>query len=422
MVTTTSPLHVVVLGGGFAGLETAFLLHHRLRERVRVTLVSERPTFVSRPSTVYIPFGADPRLLELPIEEPSLRNDIAFVQARALDVDPARKLVTLSDRTLAYDKLVIATGATTRPSEVHGLDDNGVKVWSPEDLVDLRRRLALTIERAHNGRRTRMLFVVAPFNFCATPMYELLLMTDTHLRRAGLRAKVDLALLTAERGYLQTFGPRLDALIADELLRRDIAGLRDVRLAAVTDHTVRMADGTVHGYEELVCFPPQIAKARFAALPADDRGFIRCQLATRQVEGLPDVYAPGDSGDFPVKHAFLAFLEADAAASHIASQLTGRPFDAMFDPVSMAVIDGLDEAIFAQAPLRLTGDPHEPTTVDAMRPELYRVGHGKTWRVGKKLLGAYLPMRFRAGEPFHAGAAWTMMDVGMKALGGLFAD
>ncbi len=43
------------------------------------------------------------------------------------------------------------------------------------------------------------------------------------------------------------------------------------------------------------------------------------------------------------------------------------------------------------------------------------------WRLGKKILGLYLPMRFRAGEPFHAGAAWKMMEVGLKGMSGVLA-
>jgi hypothetical protein len=41
---------------------------------------------------------------------------------------------------------------------------------------------------------------------------------------------------------------------------------------------------------------------------------------------------------------------------------------------------------------------------------------------GRKVLGFYLPMRFDAGEPFHAGAAWQLMDVGLKAMAGALAD
>jgi hypothetical protein len=37
-------------------------------------------------------------------------------------------------------------------------------------------------------------------------------------------------------------------------------------------------------------------------------------------------------------------------------------------------------------------------------------------------LGISVPMRFAAGEPFHAGKAWQAMDVGIKAMSGMLAD
>ena len=144
--------------------------------------------------------------------------------------------------------------------------------------------------------------------------------------------------------------------------------------------------------------------------------------ATRQVAGHPDIYAPGDAGDFPVKQAFLAFLEADAVAEDIVAQVRGKEPRVRFDPVSMCVMEQLDKATFAQVPLALTGDPARPVIVRPGADELYKVGVSPLWRIGKKLLGVYLPMRFRAGEPFHAGAAWKMMDVGLLAMSGALAD
>jgi sulfide:quinone oxidoreductase len=32
------------------------------------------------------------------------------------------------------------------------------------------------------------------------------------------------------------------------------------------------------------------------------------------------------------------------------------------------------------------------------------------------MLGLYLPLRFRAGKPFHAGAPWKAMEMGLSAM------
>jgi sulfide:quinone oxidoreductase len=47
-------------GGGFAALETAFLLRMRLHDAADIALVSARDHFTFRPNTIYIPFGTDP--------------------------------------------------------------------------------------------------------------------------------------------------------------------------------------------------------------------------------------------------------------------------------------------------------------------------------------------------------------------------
>ena len=50
---------ILVLGGGFAALESAFLLRMRLHDAVDIRLVSASDQFTFR-RTVYVPFGADP--------------------------------------------------------------------------------------------------------------------------------------------------------------------------------------------------------------------------------------------------------------------------------------------------------------------------------------------------------------------------
>lgn len=156
-------------------------------------------------------------------------------------------------------------------------------------------------------------------------------------------------------------------------------------------------------------------------MPSDDRGFIRTETDTRPVAGQPDIYAPGDAGDFPVKQAFLAFLQADTVAEHIAASTGEHAFDKPFDPVSMCIMEMFDKATFAQVPLQLTGDPTRPVMVRPGANGDYKVGTGATWRLGKKMLGMTVPMRFHAGEPFHAGLGWQMMEVGLKGMSSVLA-
>ena len=412
---------VVVLGGGFGGLEFAFSLRRSLEDHVDLTVVSDQDHFLFKPNTIYVPFGLDFRKLQLPLA-PALRSKrIGFIQGRVRETDPVQKVIYTENHKLNYDFLAIATGAGMRAAEVPGLQEYAHTIWTPENMIGLGEAFFHLSNDARHGRERVVLFLVPPNNKCAGPLYEIVLMLDTWLRRNGTRDRVSITWSTYEESYVQAFGPRLDEVVSCEFDRRGIAGYRGYAVKNVEEKRVIYRNGRELAFDLLVSFPPYVASPPFPGLPADERGFIHVDAATRQVAGHPEVYAVGDAGDFPVKQAFLAFLQADAAAEHLASRILEKKFTVPFDPVSMCVMEQLDQATFAQVPLRLTGRPEKPVEV---RPEAngsYRVGTSPLWRLGKKLLGVYLPWRFKAGNPFHAGLPWRGMEIGLKVMSSLLA-
>jgi NADH dehydrogenase FAD-containing subunit len=419
----TDRTRIVILGAGFAGLESAFLLRMRLRDEADLTVVSEREEFTFRPNTIYVPFGADPDDLVVDLEGPFRRRHVDFVQGSVRGVDPSAREVELDGgRRVGYDKLVIATGASMRPEEIPGLVEHAATIWTPQSMLGVRERFEQVAARARDGEHSRVLFLIPPNNKCAGPLYEIVMMFETWLRRGAIRDHVDITWSTFEQSYIQAFGPRLHEVVTDEFSTRGIDGHTGEEVTEVAAGEARYADGSTRAFDDLIAFPPYVSAVRFEELPCDDRGFIETNPDTRQVAGLDDVYAPGDAGDFPVKQAFLAFLQADTVAEHVASTVGTHAFEKPFDPVSMCIMEMFDKATFAQVPLALTGDPQRPVTVRPGADGEYKVGTGATWRLGKKMLGMTVPMRFHAGEPFHAGLAWQMMDVGLKGMSAVLAD
>ena len=417
-----SRAHVVVLGGGFGGLETAFSLRMLAGERARITLVSDQRCFLFKPNSIYVPFGLDPDKLRVPLERPTGRKGIELVQARAREIDPERREVRLEGLSLPYDFLVVATGAGMRPAEVPGLAEHAISTWTPVDMLRLRAGFESLIEAAMHGERRRVLFVIPPNNKCAGPLYEIVLMLDTWLRRKGARESVEVVWTTYESSYIQAFGPRLHEVVSAEFEGRGVVGHHDWAVTAADAESVSYANGQRLGYDVLVAFPPYVASTPFAGLPADERGFLETELASRRVAGHPEIFAVGDAGDFPVKQAFLAFLQADAAAAHLSAEILGGQPQQSFDPVSMCVMEQFDKATFAQVPLRLTGDPARPIEVRPGADGDYKVGSSRPWRMGKKMLGLSVPWRFSRGEPFHGGNFWRGMETGLKAMSTLLSS
>ena len=415
--------NIVVAGGGFAGLEAAFLLRNKLRDRARITLVSDRQQFLFKPNTIYLPFGGklDPLVIEL--AHPTSKRNIEFVGGDVVGVDPDARRLAVDGRSLSYDFLVLATGASMAPAEIEGLETYGETIWTPQEMASLGRKLATAITSARQGKQQQtILFTVPPGNKCAGPLYEIVLMTDTYLRRQNVRDRFELVWATYERTFIQAFGPKLHDVVVREFAKRDIDGNTEWVLDRVDESTAHYANGEIRAFDLLVAFPPYVAAVRYDGLPQDDRGFLKTELGTRRVVGHERIYAPGDAGDFPVKQAFLAFLQADASAEAIAAEIGTAPAVARpFDPISMCVMEEFDTATFAQVPLELTGDPAHPVAVRAHANGTYKVGVSPLWRLGKKMLGLYLPFRFKAGQPFHAGAPWRAIELGLRGMSAALA-
>jgi sulfide:quinone oxidoreductase len=420
-MTSNGKPRVVVLGGGFGGLESAFYLGWRLGDRADIALVSDQDHFLYKPNSIYIPFGLEPEKLHIDLLGPTKRRGMRFVQGKAREIDPTARSVRVEEEQLPYDFLVVATGADMRPTEVPGLAENGLSVWTEQEMLKLREAFAKLASEAGPGQSRRVIFLLPPNNKCSGPLYEIVLMLDTWLRRKKAREHVHITWTTFEKGYIQVFGPRLNELVKGEFGRRGIEGRTEHVVTEVTPDEVVYENGERLPYDLLVSFPPYVAGTGYPSLPADDRGFIQTVFETRQVVGHPEVYAVGDTADFPVKQAFEAFLQADTAAEHLATQVLGNGSAKPFDPTSMCIMDMLDKATFAQVPLRLTGRPDLPVEVRPEDISRYKVGTGATWRLGKKVLALYLPYRFKRGNPFHAGFAWRAMEAGLNVMSRVLA-
>ena len=118
---------IVILGGGTGGTLTA----NRLRrlhpvDELSITVVDQDDSHVYQPGLLFVPFGlTDPGEIVRPRSR-QLHDGIEFVQAGIDHVDVEDEVVQLADgRTLAYDVLVVATGARLVPDETEGLTGAG---------------------------------------------------------------------------------------------------------------------------------------------------------------------------------------------------------------------------------------------------------------------------------------------------------
>ncbi|MEN3044049.1 MAG: FAD-dependent oxidoreductase [Candidatus Hydrothermales bacterium] len=413
---------VVIVGGGFGGLEVASYLLYKLTKKVDITLVSDKDYFLFKPNTIYIPFGKDPKELMFSYLDAAKKLGVNFLKATLLDVDPSKQKVYVDEKTLDYDYLVIAVGAKMTPEEISGLSEYANTIWTPEEMLKLRESINKLIDGAKEGKRQEVLFLVPPNNKCSGPLYEIVFMLDTYLRKKNVRDMVNIVYTTYERSFIQAFGPRLHNLVSQEFEKRKITGYTEYVVEKVEPKEVKYKNGKSLPFDLLISFPPYFSSVKLSNLKTDERGFIKTKFDTRQTVDYPNIYAVGDVGDFPVKQAFLALLQGDTVAEHLYSEIEKKNFKSFFIPTSMCIMEQFDKATFAKVPLELTQLSEQPVRVKESEMENYRVGSSGIWRLGKKLLGMYLPWRFRNLRPFHAGTPWSVMEFGLNIMVKLFTS
>jgi sulfide:quinone oxidoreductase len=306
---THSPHRVVVAGGGVAGLEALLALHALAGDRVALTLVSPTPDFVYRPLAVAEPFALGHQR-RTPLAEATRATGAAFVQAPLVSVDAAAKTVRLGDgQELAYDALVLATGAAAEPA----YDD--VFTWDDTCEVDAVGGLLRDLEE---GYSQRLAIVIPPGPGWPLPAYELALLIASDARGMGMDP--DITLVTPERAPLAIFGSRAVEVVTTDL---DRAGVQ-IELSAYTEiehgpprAIVLRPSGRRLEVDRILALP-RLRGRTPDGIPADPDGFITVDPHGR-VAGVAGVWAAGDGIDFPVKFGGLAAEQADAAAADIAA-------------------------------------------------------------------------------------------------------
>lgn len=140
--------HVVVLGGGFAGLYAAKALR---KAAVRVTVVDRRNHHLFQPMLYQVATaGLNPSDIASPIRSilrGSRNTEVVLAEAERVDVG-SRQVVFTDGASLRYDYLLVATGARHSYFGNDGWEPLAPGLKSLEDALDIRRRVLLAFERA----------------------------------------------------------------------------------------------------------------------------------------------------------------------------------------------------------------------------------------------------------------------------------
>ncbi len=366
--------HVVIIGGGFAGLTAARALD---RADVRVTLIDRTNHHLFQPLLYQVAMAVlNPADITVPIRW-MLRHQpnatVIMAEVEAIDTD-ARTLTLDGGTTVVdWDYLIVASGARHAYFGHPEWEQNAPGLKSIEDALELRRRFLLSFEAAERAsaageRDALMTFVIVGGGPTGVELAGMIPEITRHTLKDDFR-RIDPA---TARVILLEGSPRVLGQFPEELsarARRDLEDLGvDVRVSttvtSVDDDGVTLASGErILAHTVFWGAGNQASPlGRQLGVPLDRAGRVLVQ-PDLSIPGHSHVFAVGDlaavtmSDGKPVPAVAPAANQmGEHAAQAIIADLHGktRASFAYFNKGDLATI-GRYRAVASVGKLRMTG-------------------------------------------------------------------
>lgn len=228
---------IVILGGGFAGVECTRQLESKFGNdpEVELVMVSEDNFLLFTPMLPQVASGMiETRHIVLPIR--TICKKTKFYEGRIKNIDPFGKLVNLwgtGDKrsiSIHYDFLVVALGSETNFFGMADVEKNAYTMKTLNDAVALRNRIIDMLEQAENEtnpilRKSLLNFVIAGGGFAgietAGELMDLILDARKHYHSIH---KDDLKVIVIEAlpMILPGFNEKLAEFAKQKLIERGI--------------------------------------------------------------------------------------------------------------------------------------------------------------------------------------------------------
>ena len=357
--------HVVIVGGGFAGLQLMKGLDRS--DKYNITLVDINNYNFFPPLLYQLAAGfMEPSSISYPFRRLLRQHKNARFRMGVLkEVVPAENKVILSNGELGYDILVMATGAESNFFGNKNVEEKAMPMKTVGDALMLRNLVYTRLERATRTedkevRRKLLSFAIAgagptgvELSGIFAEMKQNIMKKDyPELSQSDLG---DIYLIDGQKTVLAPMSKKAQEYTEKALLKKGVKLKMGVFVKDFVNDEVVLSDGTILEARNLIWAAGVSAKT-FKGI--DDKEYLgrgkRMKTdAYNKMEGFDNIYAIGDScimtadTNYPEGHpqlAQVAIQQADNLAANMNNDFQKpKPFSYV-DKGSMAII-GRNEAV-----------------------------------------------------------------------------
>ena len=305
--------HILIVGGGYVGLYTAYGLRRAARKgKVRVTVVDPRSVMTYQPFLPEAAAGSvEPRHVVVPLRK--VLKGCRVVTGRVSGIEHARKVATVMPEEgpsyeLAYDHVVVALGSVARTLPIPGLAEEAIGFKQVEEAIALRNQVLDRLDVASSQpdealRKAALTFVFVGGGYAGVEAFAELEDMARYATRYYDNIKPEdmrWVLVEATGRILPEVGDDLGEYTVRQLRKRNMDIRLNTRLESCEKGHVVLSDGEELDADTIVWTAGVKANPALAMtdLPLDEKGRVLCHADLRVVD-RPGAWSAGDNAAVP---------------------------------------------------------------------------------------------------------------------------
>ncbi|MBP9667360.1 FAD-dependent oxidoreductase [Candidatus Saccharibacteria bacterium] len=347
--------HVVIAGGGFAGVRLARKL--RKQKNLKITVVNDTDSFRYSPALYRAAAGFKAGAAHIPLEWMLLDcQNVTLVQGKVATINPTRKLMTLADATtLEYDYAVCAFGMVTSYFNIEGIADNAFGVKTIDEVRTLRRHIHESLAATTAGKQHYVVIGAGPtgVEVAATIGRYIKAVMKNH----GIsHPKVEVSLIEAGPRILPQMSEYSGKKAEQELRRLGVKIQTNTHVTQETKLSLKTSSGTIATNNVIWTAGATnnpFYKENAQHFHFNERGKVK---VNRRLQTHSNIYVCGDNADTKFSGlAYTAVHHGSFLARDIKARLAGKPRPSHKDPYPMQVVPVGEIAIFQYRGIKIAG-------------------------------------------------------------------
>ncbi|MEU8956481.1 NAD(P)/FAD-dependent oxidoreductase [Streptomyces sp. NPDC048518] len=418
---------ILIVGGGFAGMECAHKLEKKLSpHEAELRLISPQDHQLYLPLLPHVASGVlTPQSVAVPLRRMLRRTKI--VPGGAIGIDPKAKAVVVrkingEEVVERYDYLVLTPGSVTRQFDIPGVAEHAVGVktlaeaaWIRDHVISQLDLAAASSSREEREQRLQFVVVGGGYAGVETAAYLQRLTCAAVKRYPGLDvSQIKWHVVDVAPKLMPELGERLGEKAMEIMQRRGVHVSLGVSVAKATEDTVTLTDDRVLPCRTLIWTAGVAPSPLIATLDAETnkgRLVVRPDLTVPGVDGVfalgdaaavPDLVKGGDAICPPT--AQHAMRQGWAAAKNVLAALRGFPLtDYRHKDMGLVVDLGGIQAVSKPLGVQLTGLPAQVVArgyhLGALRTVTARFRTAANWGLNALAGDDYVRTGFQAQRP-----------------------